>query len=194
MFFYVGELNIEISENDRFTYLESGIGVPVTFREKPGNYYVYMYLDKTPPIVGGREVWGWPKKDAVIEFKEDSERIEARVSRYGGTIIELTADLGGSAVPGSSRAVLPWINFKIIPSVKKGAPPDVMQLTSTLEKDRVIKQVSRVSNVELKFSSGLDDALGEIAVLRLMGSQMAIFDSVLDYGDVLFNYLTESVE
>jgi acetoacetate decarboxylase len=43
-------------------YTESGQVIPVTFEGRKGGYTHCMFLDDHPPIAGGREVWGFPKK------------------------------------------------------------------------------------------------------------------------------------
>ena len=43
-------------------YTESGQVIPVTFNGQEGGYTHSMYLNDDPPIAGGREIWGFPKK------------------------------------------------------------------------------------------------------------------------------------
>src|SRR5215208_2707398 len=43
-------------------YTESGQVIPVTFRGRKGSYTHCMFLNDHPPIAGGRELWGFPKK------------------------------------------------------------------------------------------------------------------------------------
>jgi acetoacetate decarboxylase len=43
-------------------YTESGQVIPVSFRRERGGYVHAMYLNDHPPIAGGRELWGFPKK------------------------------------------------------------------------------------------------------------------------------------
>lgn len=43
-------------------YTESGQVIPVRYKGKMGSYSHAMYLDDHPPIAGGREIWGFPKK------------------------------------------------------------------------------------------------------------------------------------
>ena len=45
-------------------YTECGQVIPVRFRGKEGGYSHAMYLNDGPPIFGGRELWGFPKKYA----------------------------------------------------------------------------------------------------------------------------------
>ncbi|MGA8050740.1 MAG: acetoacetate decarboxylase, partial [Burkholderiales bacterium] len=43
-------------------YCESGQVIPVSYRGERGGYVHAMYLNDHPPIAGGRELWGFPKK------------------------------------------------------------------------------------------------------------------------------------
>jgi len=43
-------------------YTESGQVIPVIFNGQKGGYVHSMYLNDHPPIAGGRELWGFPKK------------------------------------------------------------------------------------------------------------------------------------
>ena len=43
-------------------YTESGQVIPVSFQGRQGGYTHCMFLDDHPPIAGGRELWGFPKK------------------------------------------------------------------------------------------------------------------------------------
>lgn len=45
-------------------YCESGQVIPVRFNGQIGQYTHAMYLNDGPPIYGGRELWGFPKKFA----------------------------------------------------------------------------------------------------------------------------------
>lgn len=66
---YVGDLNVDAPWKGN--YKEAGIGIPVSFQERPGNYFVALYLDSASAIAGGREIWGWPKKEVEISYSED---------------------------------------------------------------------------------------------------------------------------
>ena len=43
-------------------YTECGQVIPVSFEGRHGGYTHCMFLDDHPPIAGGRELWGFPKK------------------------------------------------------------------------------------------------------------------------------------
>jgi len=46
------------------SYTESGMVIPCRFKGEDVNFVAQMYLDDDPPIVAGREIWGFPKKYA----------------------------------------------------------------------------------------------------------------------------------
>lgn len=55
-------------------YCESGQAIPVSFRGQQGGYSHAMYLDDNAPLVGGRELWGFPKKlgQPTLEVRKDA--------------------------------------------------------------------------------------------------------------------------
>jgi acetoacetate decarboxylase len=66
-------------------YTESGQIIPVRYRGVNGNYAHAMYLNDYPPIAGGRELWGFPKKP-------DLPVLEVVSAQH--FIVDLTLDLG----------------------------------------------------------------------------------------------------
>jgi acetoacetate decarboxylase len=46
------------------SYTESGLVIPCRYNGEDMNFVAQMYLDDDPPIVAGREIWGFPKKYA----------------------------------------------------------------------------------------------------------------------------------
>ena len=60
-------------------YTESGQVIPVSFNGAKGGYVHAMYLDDHPPIAGGRELWGFPKKLA-------SPRLDVEIDTLVGTL------------------------------------------------------------------------------------------------------------
>jgi acetoacetate decarboxylase len=56
-------------------YTESGQVIPVSFRSQAGGYVHAMYLDCDPPIAGGREIWGFPKKLAAPSLKVEKDTL-----------------------------------------------------------------------------------------------------------------------
>src|ERR1700746_2996541 len=60
-------------------YTESGQVIPVSLRGRKGSYSHCMFLNDHPPIAGGRELWGFPKKLA-------SPTLHAEIDMMVGTL------------------------------------------------------------------------------------------------------------
>ena len=187
MFVYIGHLHIQNAAGG-YDYLEAGIGIPAVFAGVPGNYAVCLYLDKALPIVGGREVWGWPKKEAEMVFAEKDGEISGRVERFGTVLLSLSGKLAKKADPVTAQPELPWFLLKIIPSVRKDAPPDVRQLTATRNTDVAVRELWNCT-ASLKLGTSPLDRLGDIPVTEIVGAQFSVGDFTMDYGDVLYDYL-----
>lgn len=190
MFIYIGALNIENPAIGRCDYLEAGIGVPVIFSKTPGNYPVCLYLNKALPIVGGREIWGWPKKDAEITFTERGGEISGRVERFGTVLLSLSGRLEKKVDPIPNQPEFPWFLLKIIPSARKNAPPDVWQLISSLNIDTKTKELWNCT-ATFELGTGPLDTLGNIKIAEIVSAQFSVGDFAMDYGEVLHDYLVK---
>jgi acetoacetate decarboxylase len=187
LFIYFGQFNVVAPV--QFRYLEMGIGVPASFSDNAGQYAVYLYLDQAGAIVPGREIYGWPKKDAEISFTEEQDGIAAQVVRNDVVLAEATLDHLEKVDPLSQPPNAPWFNLKLIPSVKKNAPPDVMQLTSTVLESEM--QEMYTGSATLKLDSTVSDPLGDIPILAVLEGRLTVDDVTLGYGDVFYDYRTE---
>ena len=188
LFIYIAQFNV--LDPQVYGYMEAGIGAPVSFRDTAGQYAIYLYLDKAGAIVAGREVYGWPKKDAEISFTEQNAEITARVVREGVRLIDVTVHRSERVDPIPEQPAAPWFNLKLIPSVKKNAPPDVMQLTSTLMEGETKELYT--GSATLALGSSVSDPLEDIPILEILEAKVVIDDFSLGYGDVIYDYLTES--
>lgn len=105
-------------------YTESGQVIPVQLRTdkgvEQGAYVHAMYLNDHPPIAGGRELWGFPKKLASPVFDYETDVVVGTLD-YGKVRVA-TATMGfkhQALEPGPVLAGIAQPNFllKIIPHV-----------------------------------------------------------------------------
>src|SRR5579863_2450973 len=104
-------------------YTESGQVIPVSFRGHRGSYSHCMFLNDHPPIAGGRELWGFPKKLANHTLRTEIDTLVGTLD-YGPLRIA-TATMGYKHRIGNPAAVLaslrePNFLIKIIPHVDGG--------------------------------------------------------------------------
>ena len=170
-------------------YTESGQVIPVTFKGRKGGYTHCMFLNDHPPIAGGRELWGFPKKLAEPKLKTEIDTLVGELC-FGPVRIAIgtmgykhkEADLG--AVKASMEA--PNFLLKIIPHVD-GTP-------------RICEIVEyRLTNINLRGAwtgpaqlTLLSHALAPVAelpVLEVVSGLHILADLTLDLGKVVFDYL-----
>ena len=67
-------------------YTETGQVIPVRFRGRQGGYTHCMFLNDHPPIAGGRELWGFPKKLASPSLQAEIDTLgrDARLRAGAG--------------------------------------------------------------------------------------------------------------
>ena len=56
-------------------YTESGQVIPVRLAGEMGGFVHAMFLDDDPPIAGGRELWGFPKKLAFPSLRVERDTL-----------------------------------------------------------------------------------------------------------------------
>jgi len=187
-FVYVGDFHMDVPIAGK--YREAGLGVPVTFKETVGDFYVSLYLDSALAITAGREIWGWPKKDAEITYSVSRGVVQVSVSRGGISLISASVNEMEQVIPVPHEPDTLAFNLKIVPSVKKNHPPDVFQLTSAITVSKK-KELIR-GTATLTFESSVTDPLGRIPIIEVLSGEHSIEDLTLDYGEVLFDYLAEN--
>lgn len=186
-FVYIGKYNIESPA--KLAFHEAGIGILSSYETTQGKFAAFMYADKMMPVVAGREIWGSPKKGAQIQFEEKGKTVVATVSRGGKTIMRATLRKDKKLDPKLGWPEAPWFALKLIPSIKKNARPDVMQITKTTVKDRIKELYA--GKATLEFASTPDDPLGKLKILGLTTAQFAVYDFDIGYGEVIHDYLAE---
>jgi acetoacetate decarboxylase len=174
------------------SYLEVGFVVPTTLSNKSGGYSLFLYLNKPGPAISGREIWGYPKKDADIVMLDEKGKITFTVERLGTTIMKATFLRGEKVEPLPSRPPRVRYNLKYIPSVRKNAPPDVMQITSNVQENTLKELYKGTGTLELGTTPV--DPLGTIPILEIVRAELGVIDGVVDNGDVLFDYLKQGIK
>jgi acetoacetate decarboxylase len=172
------------------SYYEAFLIVPVSHEGAAGVYMPVLYLDEAAAITGGREIWGFSKFGAEIQIIEEEGEVHASVQTGDVTLVDISVSPGDALVPIPETPNVPIFNVKLIPSVEKGAAPDVLQLTATTLGDRTVTEL-RPGVGTLEFGSTPADPLGRIPVLEILRAACYEYDFTLDYGEVVYDYLAK---
>lgn len=174
-------------------YTESGQVIPVQLRTarglERGGYVHAMYLDDHPPIAGGRELWGFPKKLASPTFHYETDTIVGTLD-YGRVRVA-TATMGfkhRALDAGPILAGLAQPNFllKIIPHVDGSAR--ICELVRYYMTDVQLKGAWS-GPAALELHPHALAPVAELPVLKVESAVHYIGDMTLALGTVEHDYL-----
>jgi len=185
---------IRMPDSDGFgSYAESGQVIPVRLNGVSGNYLHSMYLDDISPIVGGREIWGFPKKYAHPEMHVDRVNKDCYIGvlKYGelevarATMAYKWKRLEDEPV---RKAVDTTPNFllKVIPDVDGSAK--ICQLVEYPLTDVAIKE-AWTGPASLQLFAHCMAPVADLPVKRITGALHYIGDMTIGPGKVVYDYL-----
>jgi acetoacetate decarboxylase len=170
-------------------YTETGQVIPVTYKGEKGAYVHAMYLDDGPPILGGRELWGFPKKLATPKMAVERETLVGTLDF--GSVRVVTATMGYKHRSLEESAVMPALTapnylLKILPHVDGTAR--VCELVRYHMQDIVFKGAwTGPAAIEL-FSHALAP-VRDLPVLEVLSATHILTDLTLGLGEVVHDYL-----
>jgi acetoacetate decarboxylase len=170
-------------------YSECGQVVPISFHGRKGGYTHCMFLNDHPPIAGGRELWGFPKKLAEPTLKTEIDTLVGTLD-YGPQRIAIgtmgykhkQADL--AAVKASLAA--PNFLLKIMPHVD--GTPRICELVE-YHLTEVDLKGCWTGPAQLTLFSHALAPLAELPVLEVVSGMHIIADLTLGLGKVVHDYL-----
>lgn len=170
-------------------YTESGQVIPVRFKGQVGGYVHAMFLDDDPPIAGGRELWGFPKKLAAPTLKVERDTLVGTLD-FGPTRIA-TGTMGYKHKTLSSEHVMPALQepgflLKIIPHVD--GSPRICELVRYYLRDVRLKG-AWMGPASLSLFPHALAPVADLPVLEVLSCVHLIADLTLDLGEVVHDYL-----
>jgi len=171
-------------------YTESGQVIPVTLNGVAGGYTHAMYLNDHPPIAGGRELWGFPKKLAAPTLEVDIDTLVGQLD-YGPVRVA-TATMGykhrtlDAEAVGRQLAAAPNFLLKIIPHVDGSAR--ICELVRYFLQDVTVKGAWTGPAALSLFPHALAP-VAELPVLEVVEARHILADLTLGLGEVVYDYL-----
>jgi acetoacetate decarboxylase len=170
-------------------YTETGQVIPVSFQGRKGGYTHCMFLNDEPPIAGGRELWGFPKKLANPTLKTEIDMLVGTLD-YGPVRVA-TATMGykhRQADVAAVKASLTAPNFllKIIPHVDGTAR--ICELVEYYLEDVQVKG-AWTGPAALSLNPHALAPVAELPVLEVVSALHILSDLTLGLGKVVHDYL-----
>lgn len=170
-------------------YTESGQVIPVTFEGRKGGYTHCMFLDDHPPIAGGRELWGFPKKLAKPSLSVEIDTLIGKL-HYGSLPVAVgTMGYKHRALdPVATKASLETPNWllKIIPHVD--GTPRICEIVEYYLTDINLKGAWTGPAQLVLFHHALAP-VAELPVLEVVSASHIVADLTLGLGKVVHDYL-----
>ena len=170
-------------------YTESGQVIPVSFNGQKGGYVHAMYLDDDPPIAGGRELWGFPKKLASPSLRVERDTLIGTLD-FGPTPIAV-GTMGYKHSEMAATTVLhsleePGFLLKVIPHVD--GSPRICELVRYYLRDLTLKG-AWTGPAKLELHPHALAPVASLPIREVISAVHLIADLTLDLGEVVHDYL-----
>lgn len=171
-------------------YTESGQIIPVRYKGKMGSYSHAMYLDDLPPIAGGREIWGFPKKLANPKLQVVNETLLGTLEY--GPIRVATGTMGYKYETLDSKKIQesltssPNYLLKIIPHVDGSTR--ICELVEYYLTDVQVKGAWQ-GPAQLELAHHALAPVASLPVRRVISGLHLVSDLTLPYGKVVHDFL-----
>jgi acetoacetate decarboxylase len=170
-------------------YTETGQVIPVSFRGRKGGYTHCMFLNDDPPIAGGRELWGFPKKLAQPSLRAEIDTMVGTLD-YGPVRVA-TGTMGYKHTAADHTAIktaleAPNYLLKIIPHVD--GSPRICELVEYYLEDIDLKGAWTGPGA-LDLHAHALAPVAELPVLEVLSATHIIADLTLGLGKVIYDYL-----
>lgn len=170
-------------------YCESGQAIPVYLNGKPGQYTHAMYLNDGPPICGGRELWGFPKKfanpslaverDALVGVLDyGSVRVARGVMGYNHAALDSAKILAALALPNYLLKIIPHVD----------GSPRILELVEYHLEDIALKS-AYAGPVSLDLHPHALAPVADLPVREIVSATHILADLTLGLGKVVYDYL-----
>jgi acetoacetate decarboxylase len=138
--------------------------------------------------VGGREIWGYPKKIADIELQKQDEFIRGTVERPAGVRLVTAAMRPERPLPPAGGVDPGVLSLRVIPSAELDQPPAVAELIQVPSTDRRTHEAWS-GPATLRFDAGSAlDPWHVLPVREVLIGVFSRFDFTLPHGRVLRRY------
>ncbi|MBS7698819.1 MULTISPECIES: acetoacetate decarboxylase [unclassified Chelatococcus] len=170
-------------------YTETGQVIPVSFQGRKGGYTHCMFLNDHPPIAGGRELWGFPKKLASPVLRAEIDTLVGTLDYGPVRVATGTMGYKHKVVPEETvKAALLAPNFllKIVPHVD--GSPRICEIVEYYLEDVTIEGAWS-GPAALSLEPHALAPVAELPVLEVVSAVHIIADLTLGLGKVVHDYL-----
>ncbi len=167
--------------------------IPCTYKGMECNFVSQMYVDNTPPLAGGREIWGYPMKYGKSILKVEGDTLTGTLSYANqhvatGTMVYKHDAFRNDHSTEEALLARTQVTLKLIPDID--GKPAIAQLVAINFTDVVVKGAwSGAARLEL--IPAVNCPLADLPVKQVVGGLQIVTDMTLPYGRVMHDYLVK---
>jgi len=162
------------------SYLESALFLRAEFNGEEGNYCLAMPVTSDMALILGREMFGYPKKIANINFTRREKDVKGLTERHGVRFFEVNAKLTGKLNTEDAPSILAQVfsvgatsvvttfNFKYFPAPEGNGFDFHPRLVR--EEVEFRPGVIEVGEAEILLRPSKYDPWGEVEIVRVLGA------------------------
>lgn len=174
------------------SYEETILGINCLYQGEERFYIPHIVLNKDAPFAAGREVYGYPKKLAEIEFFQEGDCMLGKMARPAGHPIcsagfrperplEIPAEVQGVQVDSYSMAL------RVIRSPEEKGGSSVSQLIDIKNKMTVKEAWTGTGWIDFHSNSTLDP-WHKLRVKKIVSASLQTYDMLLGFGRIIEEY------
>jgi acetoacetate decarboxylase len=165
--------------------------IPCTLKGEQCNFVSQMYVDSSPPLAGGREIWGYPMKFGKALLKVNADTLTgslhyATQSVATGTMVYKHDAFRTDYATEREHLARTQITLKLIPDIN--GKPAIAQLVAINFKD-VVVHGAWTGRARLELIPSVNCPLADLPVREVIGGLHMVTDMTLPYGRVVHDYL-----
>jgi acetoacetate decarboxylase len=165
-------------------YNEAILSLLVEHKGRVMSYIMHIAVTTEPPMLAGREIWGFPKKLAHIDFKSEKDMVYGTLERPAGVRLasaivrpERPATNGHSSAP-------PAVSFRLIPSAEENGRPVCAEIIETHTEVKVHEAWTGTGSIAFAECSRLDP-WNRLPVKRVLQASYMLSEMTLGFGKVI---------
>jgi acetoacetate decarboxylase len=152
---------------------------------KPLTYIQQIFVDTEPPMLAGREIWGFPKKLATIGFKRERDMIYGTLERPSGVRLATMIVRPEQPIRTNLPSSGPTTGLRIIPSADPHAKrPACAELIAAHTEHTIREAWEGTGSVSFPDFSALDP-VNRFPVKRILAATYMEYDIMLPAGKVI---------
>jgi acetoacetate decarboxylase len=167
--------------------------IPCTFQGEACNFVNQMYVDSTPPLAGGREIWGYPMKHGLAELRVNADTLTGTLEYANqhiatGTMVYKHDAFRADHSREGELLARTQVTLKLIPDID--GTPAIAQLVA-IKFENVVVHGAWTGRARLEMVPSVNCPLADLPVREVVGGLHMMTDMTLPYGKVIHDYLSK---